>query len=72
MTTMTVAVIERRFKYSGIALPDLDPTASLEQIKAMYAPAYPELNNAVIEGPVEADNVLTYEFRRAVGTKGLH
>ena len=68
---MKVTVLTRSFRYSGIPLADLDPSATVDQIKAMYAPAYPELNNSIVEGPTEENGNLVYEFRRAVGTKGV-
>lgn len=65
-----VDTIKRQFKYNGIVLADLDPSASVERIKSMYAPAYPELSTSLVDGPVEKNGVLEFEFRRAVGTKG--
>lgn len=68
--SITVTALTRTFRYNGMTLPDADPTMTVEQVKAAYAVAYPELVSAAIEGPTEKDGVLTYEFRRGVGTKG--
>ena len=41
----------REFAYNGIKLPDPNPEMSLEQVREVYSPAYPELTTAAIEGP---------------------
>lgn len=69
--SVQVTKVTRRFKYNGVSLADLDPDLAPERIKSLYAPAYPELETAIVDGPTDGgDGVLTYEFRRAVGTKG--
>ena len=68
--TITVTTLTRQFRYNGMTLPDTDPTMTVDQVKNAYAVAYPELVSAAIEGPTEKDGVLTFEFRRGVGTKG--
>lgn len=64
--------LSRVFSYSGMALPDPNPTMPLEDVKAFYANVYPELTLAEVDTPVKQGNQLVYEFRRAVGTKGSH
>lgn len=49
---------------------DPDPNQTPEQVKNMLAANYPELTNASILAPVEKDGITTYEFKKAVGTKG--
>jgi PRTRC genetic system protein C len=46
------------------------PAVHADQVRDFYAPTYPEILNAAIEGPEEKDGKLVYTFRRAVGTKG--
>ena len=67
---MQVAEINRAFAYNGLKLPDPNPGMSIDQVKAMFAMQFPELNNSVVEGPVTKGGVATYTFTRAVGAKG--
>lgn len=62
--------LTREFAYNGIKLPDPNPEMSLEQIREVYSPAYPELTTAAIEGPELTNETLVYRFVRAVGAKG--
>ena len=65
-TTLT-----RQFKMGATVLPDPDPTAPVEKIIEMYAPAYPHLRNATIGEPVREGDVLVYPLTKpAVQTKG--
>jgi PRTRC genetic system protein C len=67
---MQIVDIERTFKYNSVTLPDPNPEMSVDQVREMYAAQYPELLNAVVEGPVTKDHVSTYTFTRAAGAKG--
>ena len=67
---MQVISIERKFKYNSVTLPDPNPALSPDQIREFYATQYPELNNAVVEGPETKDRVATWTFTRAAGAKG--
>lgn len=67
---MKVVDITRKFTYNGVSLADPNPDLGPEQIREFYAMQYPELNNAVVEGPVTKDTVATYTFARAAGAKG--
>lgn len=67
---MIVLELKRVFRYNGITLADPNPGASPDTVMATYAIMYPELANAVLEGPVIKDGVATYTFLKAVGTKG--
>ncbi len=51
-------------------LADPDSTMTPEQVKAHYAASYPDLANASVSLKDSKDNVETFEFKRAVGTKG--
>jgi PRTRC genetic system protein C len=62
--------ITRSFRYNSITLPDPNPALGPEQIREFYASQYPELNNAVVEGPVTSNALATYTFIRAAGAKG--
>lgn len=62
--------ITRSFKYNSVTLPDPNPALGADQVREFYATQYPELNNAVVEGPVTKNAVATYTFTRAAGAKG--
>lgn len=62
--------ITRSFRYNSITLPDPNPALGPEQVREFYASQYPELNNAVVEGPTTRNAVATYTFTRAAGAKG--
>lgn len=68
---MKIEQAVREFKYSGMVLQDPDPAQTPEEVKTFYAGIYPELTNAEIEGPEHKGNKTVYEFRKAVGTKGV-
>lgn len=63
--------LERTFRYNSVDLLDPGAQYTPEQVRDFYAPTYPEILNAAIEGPDEKDGKLQYTFRRAVGTKGV-
>lgn len=67
---MEVVKIERKFKYNSVALPDPNPSLGPDQVREFYATQFPELNNAVVEGPVTKNLVSTWTFARAAGAKG--
>lgn len=68
---LSIEKLVRAFRYNGMDL--VDPGAGLapEAVKEFYANIYPELNNAAIEGPEHVGAKAVYEFRKAVGTKGV-
>jgi len=66
-----VEVAKRTFKYNSLILQDPDPGIGPEEVKAFYSSIYPELTQAVVEGPeYDEQQGMTYEFRRSIGTKG--
>ncbi|QHE78556.1 PRTRC system protein C (plasmid) [Hydrogenophaga sp. PBL-H3] len=68
--TMKTITLTRKFTYNSLTLPDPNVGMSTDAVKEFYALQYPELNNALIEGPVTANGVMTYQFLRAAGAKG--
>lgn len=68
---MEVKTLTRSFKYNGITLTDPSSDKTPDQVRKIYAYQYPELLNAVIEGPVTKGGVSTYTFTRAAGSKGV-
>lgn len=67
---MQVLDLTREFKYNGVKLADPNPQLGPEQVKEFYASQYPELLNALVEGPVTKNGVAAYSFTRAAGVKG--
>lgn len=66
---MAVEALIREFRHSSLILQDI-PGMTPEEVKTLYAAAYPELTNAVVEGPEISGNKMVYTFRKAVGAKG--
>lgn len=62
--------LNRSFTYNGITLACPSAALTTDQVREFYATQYPELNNAVVEGPVTKNNVSAYKFVRAAGDKG--
>ncbi len=62
--------ITRSFKYNGMTLADPSASKTPDQVRAFFAAQYPELTNAVVEGPVTKGGISTYTFARAAGSKG--
>lgn len=67
---MQVLNLTRKFKYNSVTLPDPNESMSPDQVREFFATQYPELNNALLEGPVTANGVSTWTFVRAAGAKG--
>ena len=61
---------EREFVLDGKTLPDPGPSLSVEQVREMYIPAYPEITTAAVTGPEPVDGKMRYTFSRAIGAKG--
>lgn len=53
-----------------VMLNDINPSASVDQIKNLYGDDYPELVSAGITGPVTKENHILYTFSPKAGTKG--
>jgi len=68
--TMNVEKLVREFNYNGIRLPDPNVEISIEEVRNLYATAYPDITTAAIEGPEAVGNKLIYRFSRSIGTKG--
>lgn len=67
---MQVEQMEREFTYNGVRLPDPGSKLSVDQVREIYAAAYPEIVTASVEGPEAVGHKLVYRFSRAIGSKG--
>ena len=67
---MQVLNLTRKFRYNSLTLPDPNESMTIDQVREFYATQFPELNNAVTEGPTTENGVATWKFIRAAGAKG--
>lgn len=69
-----VTNIERKFSYKKdsktIDLPDPNINMSPEEVMKFHSTNYPELNNAMIEGPVVVANKAIYTVKTKAGQLG--
>ncbi len=68
--TVQVEVIRREFRYEGRVLADPNPRLEPDGVRGFYAQQFPELVNAVLEGPVLERGRRVYRFARRVGKNG--
>jgi len=69
MSVKTEALV-REFHYNGVRVPDPGPELTVEQVRDLLTPNYPEIATASVSGPEAAGSVLRYTFNRAIGSKG--
>jgi PRTRC genetic system protein C len=71
---LVVSELEREFKFKKdgeqVTLPDPDPEMSVNDVLQYYAPQYPELTTATLEGPKTEKGKAVYSVKTTVGTKG--
>lgn len=70
MSDLKVSALKRVFVYGALQLDDPDAGMKPEEVKEFWSDVYPELTQAVIEGPEYKEDSIEYTFRKAVGTKG--
>ena len=70
MSTLKTAELHREFVYNGIRIPDPGPALSVDQVRDLLTPNYPEIATASISGPEDTGSALRYTFSRAIGSKG--
>jgi PRTRC genetic system protein C len=70
MTSLTVKTLHREFFYNGTRIPDPAPNLTIEQVRELLTPSYPEIATASLVGPEDTGNTLRYTFSRAIGSKG--
>ena len=67
---LQASTLPREFLYQGSRIPDPDPKMSVEQIRELLTPSYPEIATATMTGPEDTGTALRYTFSRAIGSKG--
>ena len=70
MSRLKAEAMLREFHYNGIRIPDPGPDLTVDQVRDLLTPMYPEIATATVAGPEAAGSVLRYTFSRAIGTKG--
>ena len=70
MSQLKLEAMVREFHYNGIRIPDPGPDLTIDQVRDLLTPSYPEIATASVSGPEAAGSVLRYTFSRAIGTKG--
>jgi PRTRC genetic system protein C len=69
-TTLRTSALPREFVFSGSRIPDPDPQMSIDQVRDLLTPSYPEIATATLTGPEDTGTSLRYSFSRAIGSKG--
>jgi PRTRC genetic system protein C len=69
-TTLKTSSLAREFMFNGSRTPDPAPQMSIDQIRDLLTPSYPEIATATLTGPEDTGTSLRYSFSRAIGSKG--
>jgi PRTRC genetic system protein C len=69
-TTLKTSSLPRDFVFNGSRIPDPDPQMSIDQVRDLLTPSYPEIATATMTGPEDTGTSLRYSFSRAIGSKG--
>ena len=70
MSNLKVEALAREFQYNGIRIPDPGPELSVDQVRDLLTPQFPEIATESLYGPEATGTALRYTFIRAIGTKG--
>jgi len=70
MASLKAEVLLREFNYNGIRIPDPAPQMTVDQVRDLLTPTYPEIATATVTGPEDTGTALRYTFSRAIGSKG--
>jgi PRTRC genetic system protein C len=70
MAKLEARALLREFDYNGVRIPDPAPQMSVEQVRDLLTPTYPEIATASLTGPEDTGTTLRYTFSRAIGSKG--
>ena len=70
MYKLQAQVLLREFNYNGVRIPDPAPQMSVEQVRDLLTPQFPEIATATLTGPEDTGTTLRYTFNRAIGSKG--
>jgi PRTRC genetic system protein C len=65
MASLKAEPLVREFHYNGIRIPDPGPELTVDQVRDLLTPNYPEIATASVSGPEATGSVLRYTFSRA-------
>ena len=68
MAKLEAQVLLREFNYNGVRIPDPAPQMSVEQVRDLLTPQFPEIATASLTGPEDSGTSLRYTFSRAIGS----
>ena len=51
MSGLKVEALQREFFYHGTRIPDPAPNLSVEEVRELLTPTWPEIATATLEGP---------------------
>ena len=68
--TLKTSTLPREFVFNGSRIPDPDSHMSIDQVRELLTPSYPEIATATMTGPEDTGTSLRYSFSRAIGSKG--
>jgi len=57
-TTLKTSALPREFVFNGTRIPDPDPQMSIEQVRDLLTPSYPEIATATMTGPEDTGTSL--------------
>ena len=70
MASLNAEVLLREFNYNGVRIPYPAPQMTVDQVRDLLTPTYPEIATATLTGPEDTGTALRYTFSRAIGSKG--
>jgi PRTRC genetic system protein C len=70
MSGLKIETLQREFFYNGTRIPDPAANLSVEEVRELLTPSWPEIATATLEGPEDTGSTLRYTFNRAIGSKG--
>jgi PRTRC genetic system protein C len=70
MASLKAEALLREFNYNGVRIPDPAPQMTVDQVRDLLTPTYPEIATATLTGPEDTGTALRYTFSRAIGSKG--
>ena len=70
MSGLKTEALHREFYYNGVRIPDPGPDMTVEQVRDLLTPNYPDIATATLTGPEDTGSALRYTFSRAIGSKG--
>src|SRR5258705_12189015 len=68
--TLKTTTLPREFVFNGSRIPDPDPQMSIDQVRDLLTPCYPEIATATMTPPEDTGKSLRDSFSRAISSQG--